>query len=291
MSTRGVASSAPRKARTSSSVFFKVCPALSARWDDIWIAGPSAMGSVNGIPSSMTSAPAAGSARTRARDVSGSGSPAVRNVTSAARPAVFSSAKRRSIRVAMGDDLSRSMRLIGRPFSFSFTHRRKADIDGAEHQYHDRSDELHPFLLLYDRSRCEKPDPQKIRDVGNGYDDQDPTNNLLPADHRLLPCTPRRSSAAPFEIIRHARQVLVAASGQVEHHQMILRLLRREIHHSRQRMRRLERGNDALEARAELERRQGLLVGGRKIFHPLDVVEPGVFRANAGIIEAGGDRV
>ena len=62
MSTSGVASSVARKARTSSSVFFKVCPALSARWDDIWIAGPSAIGSVNGMPSSMTSAPAAGSA-------------------------------------------------------------------------------------------------------------------------------------------------------------------------------------------------------------------------------------
>jgi hypothetical protein len=50
MSTSGVASSLPRKARTSSSVFFKVCPALRARWDDIWIAGPSAIGSVNGMP-------------------------------------------------------------------------------------------------------------------------------------------------------------------------------------------------------------------------------------------------
>src|SRR4029079_3863752 len=45
----------------------KVCPALRARWDDIWIAGPSAIGSVNGMPNSMTSAPAAGSACPRAR--------------------------------------------------------------------------------------------------------------------------------------------------------------------------------------------------------------------------------
>src|SRR6478735_4016293 len=209
MSTSGVASSLPRKARTSSSVFFKVCPALSARWDDIWIAGPSAIGSVNGMPSSMTSAPAAGRARTRARDVAGSGSPAVRNVTSAARPAVFSSAKRRSIRVAMGDNLSRSKRSVGRPFSSSLTHRRKADIDGAEHQYHERSDELHPFLLLYDRSRCEQPDPQKIRDVGDGHDDQDPTDDLLPADHRLLPRAPSRSSPAPIEILGDTRQILV----------------------------------------------------------------------------------
>ena len=39
-----------------------VCPALSARRHAAWIAGPSAIGSVNGMPSSITSAPAAGSA-------------------------------------------------------------------------------------------------------------------------------------------------------------------------------------------------------------------------------------
>src|SRR3954454_3365185 len=200
MSTSGVASSLPRKARTSSSVFFKVCPALRARWDDIWIASPSAIGSVKGMPNSMTSAPAAGSACTRASDVSGSGSPAVRNVTSAARPSVFSSAKRRSIRVAMGYDLPRSMRSVGRAFSSSFTHRRKADIDGAQHQYYERSDELHPFLLLYHRPGCEKPDPQKIRDVGDGHDDQNPTDDLLPADHRLLP-------GAPQPVIRADRDI------------------------------------------------------------------------------------
>src|SRR6478609_1853178 len=178
MSTSGVASSLPRKARTSSSVFFKVCPALRARWDDIWIAGPSAIGSVNGMPNSMTSAPAAGNACTRASDVSGSGSPAVRNVTSAARPAVFNSAKRRSIRVAMGDDLPRSMRSVGQAFSSSLTHRREADIDGAQQQYHEHSDELHPFLLLDHRAACKQPDAQKICAVGDGHDGQNPTGDL-----------------------------------------------------------------------------------------------------------------
>ena len=43
-----------------ASVFFMFCPAFSARWDEAWIAGPSAMGSENGMPSSMMSAPAAG---------------------------------------------------------------------------------------------------------------------------------------------------------------------------------------------------------------------------------------
>ena len=38
-------------------------PALSARSDEAWIAGPSAIGSVNGMPISIRSAPAAGRPR------------------------------------------------------------------------------------------------------------------------------------------------------------------------------------------------------------------------------------
>src|SRR5262245_10576826 len=77
------------------------CPALSARRPAAWIAGPSAIGSVNGMPSSITSAPAAGNAFVIASDVSYSGSPAIRKVTSAARPSSLSAAKRLSIRVVI----------------------------------------------------------------------------------------------------------------------------------------------------------------------------------------------
>jgi len=45
------------------------CPALSARKPAAWIAGPSAIGSVNGMPSSSTSAPAPGSALAMASEV------------------------------------------------------------------------------------------------------------------------------------------------------------------------------------------------------------------------------
>src|SRR6516225_1828319 len=186
MSTSGVASSARRKARTMSSVFLSVCPALSARCDEIWIAGPSAIGSVNGMPSSTTSAPAAGMARRSASEVSGSGSPAVRNVTSAARPCDLSSSKRRSMRVVMGrNDFAPCS--IGQAFAPALPHRGHADIDGAQHQYHDRPDELRPFLLLQNGTGREQPDPQEIRDVGGGDGDQNPTDDLLPADHRPLP--------------------------------------------------------------------------------------------------------
>src|SRR5437868_2609529 len=69
------------------------------------MAGPSAIGSENGIPNSTTSAPAGASADSIANEVAGSGSPAVRNVTSPARPCALSSSKRRSIRVIMLDPL------------------------------------------------------------------------------------------------------------------------------------------------------------------------------------------
>ena len=76
-----------------------VWPALSARTPAAWIAGPSAIGSVNGMPSSITSAPAFGSALAMASEVAVSGSPAMVKVTSAARPSAFSAAKRFSMRV------------------------------------------------------------------------------------------------------------------------------------------------------------------------------------------------
>ena len=45
-----------------ASVLASVCPAFSARRPAAWMAGPSAIGSENGMPSSIMSAPAAGSA-------------------------------------------------------------------------------------------------------------------------------------------------------------------------------------------------------------------------------------
>src|SRR5258705_11966478 len=128
-----------------ASVFFIVCPALSARCDDAWIAGPSAIGSVNGMPSSIMSAPAFGSALIRASEVSPSGSPAVRKGTSAARPCAFSSAKRVSIRVVM---IRFSLRPSLAPLRPSGG---KADIHDADHPHDDRDDDLNPFFLFQGR--------------------------------------------------------------------------------------------------------------------------------------------
>ena len=174
------------------------CPAASARSPAAWIAGPSAIGSVNGMPSSIRSAPACGNALTMASEVSWSGSPAMTKVISAARPSSWSAAKRRSMRVVI---------------------------------------------------------------------------------------------ALCFQMPRDRIEVLVAAAGEIDHHQVILRLLRRQIEHLGDGVRRFQRRNDAFELGEKLERVERLVVGGREKGDAADIVEPGVFGADAGIIETGRDRM
>ena len=59
----------------------------------------------------------------------------------------------------------------------------------------------------------------------------------------------------------------------------------------RERMRRLERRDDAFELAAQLEGFERLGVGRRHIVDALHVVEPGMFGADARIVEAGRDRM
>ncbi len=59
----------------------------------------------------------------------------------------------------------------------------------------------------------------------------------------------------------------------------------------RQRVRRFQRRNDALGAGAELERLQRLLVGRGDVFDAADIVQPGMLRPDAGIVQAGADAV
>src|SRR5204862_129855 len=66
---------------------------------------------------------------------------------------------------------------------------------------------------------------------------------------------------------------------------------RRELHHSRKRMRGLERRNDTFEARAELKGGQRLFIGCRKVFYALDVAQPRMLRTDARIIEARRNRM
>src|SRR6185312_14321869 len=187
-----------RKRRTMARVRGNVSPAFSARKPAAWIAGPSAIGSVKAMPSSMMSAPALGRPRSSASEVSGSGSPDVMKVTRPARPADLSSAKRRPMRV---------VRMVS----------------------------LMPALAL-------QLDAERFCD---------------------------------------REHVLVAAAADVHHQQIVLRQGRRQLRGMGQRVRRLERRQDALELGAEQHRLDGLLVGGRDIFDAALVLEPGMLRPDA----------
>ena len=66
---------------------------------------------------------------------------------------------------------------------------------------------------------------------------------------------------------------------------------RRELRHVGQRMRGFERRNDALELAQKMEGLERLVVGRRDIFRAAAFLEPGMLRPDAGIVEAGRDRM
>src|SRR5579871_2920221 len=82
-----------------SSTWLTVTPAAKARLPAACTIGPSAIGSVNGTPISIKSAPASGNPRSRAIDVSPSGSQASMNGINAPRPSNFSAANRAAMRL------------------------------------------------------------------------------------------------------------------------------------------------------------------------------------------------
>ena len=81
--------------------------------------------------------------------------------------------------------------------------------------------------------------------------------------------------------------VFVAAAAHVHHDQPILAELLRDVAHARKRVRRLKRGDDAFEFRAELERIERFLVRAGAIGGPARLVQEGVLWTDARIIEAG----
>ncbi len=97
--TTGAVRPAALAAARRSSARASVTPAARARSEARWIVGPSASGSLNGMPSSITSAPAIASAGRRRPVVARSGSPASTKTTSAARPWPFARANTRASRV------------------------------------------------------------------------------------------------------------------------------------------------------------------------------------------------
>src|SRR5229473_326469 len=72
---------------------------------------------------------------------------------------------------------------------------------------------------------------------------------------------------------------------------MVARFFRREPRGGGDRMGGLERRDDPLQPAAELEGRERLLVGRRNIGRAAGLLQPGMLRSDAGIVESGGNRM
>src|SRR3712207_5501504 len=93
------------------------------------------------------------------------------------------------------------------------------------------------------------------------------------------------------ERLRDDLDVLVAPSGEVHNEVLVRPELLGHLLRVEDRVRRLERRDDTLEARAEGESFQGFLVGYARVLDQTFVLEVGVLGTDGGIIQAGGDRV
>src|SRR5688572_17558456 len=117
------------------------------------------------------------------------------------------------------------------------------------------------------------------------------TRPVFPA---LRSCAKRSSilgTGALLEDLLHAVDVLVAAAGQVDDEDGVLRELRRDLHHVRDGVRRLEGRQDALEAGQLLEAAHRFIVGRVCILGAAGLLQVRVLGPNGRVIEAGRDGV
>src|SRR3954447_24924049 len=84
----------------------------------------------------------------------------------------------------------------------------------------------------------------------------------------------------------HFGQILVAAAGEADEDELFLALV-----YARECMSGLERRNDSFETAQLPERVQGVLVARPQVFGAAAVAQPRMLGADAGIVEAGRDRV
>ena len=123
----------------------------------------------------------------------------------------------------------------------------------------------------------------ELDDVGAAVDGRLRELRRLRLGHQV---DDERLAAINVEVEQHFGEVLVAAAGEADEDQ-----LRVELAGARERVRRLERRDDALGAREVAERGERLLVGRADVLRAAAVAEERVLRADAGIVEAGRDRV
>src|SRR5260370_6565653 len=161
------------------------------------------------MPISMMSAPAFGSALTMSSEVFGSGSPAIRKVTSAARPSRLSSANRASMRVVICAS-PRNLRPRRHP------HPDPPPQAGEGAHLAEWMEQCMP------RTRS-IPSPACGGGLGWGLSER-------------TRCQLRSLLLPALQDFRDLRNVLVTAAGEIDDHQMIFRPLWRELHHLGDRM-------------------------------------------------------
>ena len=86
-----------------------------------------------------------------------------------------------------------------------------------------------------------------------------------------------------------SEHVLVAPPAHIHYQDVVGRELRRLLRHVSQRMRRLERRDDAFGSGAQLERVQRLLIRYRDVFDAADIPQKGMLRTDPGIVETRRD--
>jgi len=85
--------------------------------------------------------------------------------------------------------------------------------------------------------------------------------------------------------------VLVAAAGEVDDDQLLPGHFGGALDDGGEGVGGFQGGNDALQAGEADEGVEGLGIGGEAVFDAALIAQPGVLRADGGVIEAGGDAV
>src|SRR2546423_4500914 len=92
-------------------------------------------------------------------------------------------------------------------------------------------------------------------------------------------------------MLGNGEDVLVAATAHVHDREIAARQRRRQLLDEGQRVRRLQRRDDAFEPGAQLESGERLLVGDGDVFHAARLLEPGMLGSDARIVQARRDRM
>ena len=87
--------------------------------------------------------------------------------------------------------------------------------------------------------------------------------------------------------VSYLRNVLVAASGEIDDNDLVFAESGGALDNFGQRVSGLKRGDNAFQARQFHEGLQGLAVGSISVLDPVLVPQPGVFGPDGGVIKAG----